>query len=241
LVESAGVAPNEEFARDFVAVEPQDLSTYFSPAEPGLVFGGENAQYERCSADPRCLRLVTYPEGDEVPTTLHLPPAAYGDLTRRIALIPTEELASRWYAVETNVADQVRGARAFSGVQVARFRPDSHPTLTHAWVVARGDRGLAELRFTERVGGSVDSSDWRISDAAGVLVCEVLGPAAGREEHRAVLSCDRPFARSLAIDFRSSLRTVLGTSVEDAEGRPLTRVDVPVNGTELERVPLFDI
>jgi hypothetical protein len=244
-VEPAGLAaPFDPDRRDWVVAEPSDLATAASDqAQPALVFGPESRAYARCAADPDCLRLVTYPDGEVVPAERLEPEAAYGDISRRIVLVPAEPLESRWYALEVRLDEQVGESVRVGGVQIARFRPDSHPILSHALLGRRGGRSVLELRFSERLAGETPAEGWTITaDDGSGLGCEILGPAPGREEHHAVFTCDRLAERSVTVDFGGPLRTVLRTELHDEDEVALTRVRVPVESLPeagVSRVSLY--
>lgn len=243
-VEPAGlVDPTRSLRADWVTVEPSDLSTAVDQVQPAVVFGPDSGLYERCAGDERCIRLVTYPEGEVVPTTRHLPEPGYGDISRRVTLVPSTTLEARWYAVEVTLDAEVGESARVAGIQVARFRPDSHPVLTHALVGRRDGRGVFELRFSERLAGDVPASRWTLRDDAGPLVCDVLGPERGREEHHAVFVCERLTEGGARVDFGGSLRTILGTELTDGEDHALITVDVstPPSESAVVRVPLLHI
>jgi hypothetical protein len=202
------------------------------------VFGAEDDTFQRCILERDCIRLITYPEGEEISAELHPAEPAYGDTTRRLSLIPRAPLEDRWYAAVTNLPS-VGGTTTIADRHLARFRPDSHPILSHAWVGTRDGRGVAELRFSERVVGSAEAARWLVRDSGGSLACDIAGPRAGHEEHRAVISCPLPIHDHLTVEF-GELATVLGTRVEQG-GRPVTEVSLPAPDDELRRVVLFDI
>jgi hypothetical protein len=227
------VEPTRSLRPDWVVVEPADLSTAIDQAQPAVVFGPASPLFQQCAEDPRCIRLVTYPEGEVVPTTRHLPEPGYGDISRRVTLVPEAALTARWYAVELMLDAEVAESARVAGVQVARFRPDSHPVLTHALVGSREGRGVLELRFSERVAGDVPASRWSLSDGRGPLPCETLGPAPGREEHHAVFVCDRELDGIVRVELGGPLRTIPGTVLTDGEGNALTATELPMPPTML--------
>ncbi len=243
-VEPAGLMePFDPERRDWVVAEPSDLATAADQAQPAVVFGPESRAYERCANDPDCLRLVTYPEGEVVRTERQEPEPAYGDISRRFVLVPSEQLESRWYALEVRLEERVGETVRIGEVQVARFRPDSYPILSHALLGRRGGRSVLELRFSERVAGETPAERWTLAaDDGRDLGCEILGSAPGREEHHAVFTCAEFAERNVTIDFGGRLRTVLDTELRDEEEVALTRVRVPVEAlpdTGVARVSLY--
>jgi hypothetical protein len=226
VVEYAGlIEPSAEPRPDWVVTEPGDLMTSIRGTQPSLVFGPESRLYERCVRERSCLRIVTYPEGELVEAELRFPEPGYGDISRRIVLIPAREFEDRWYAVEVTVDaavnETVRGERA----QLARFRPDSHPILTHLLMGSHEGQSIVEVRFSERVAGDVPASAWTLSDERGQLQCSVLGPERGREEHHAVFNCERLPEGRARIDFGGTMQTVLGTELVDANERAMATVE----------------
>ena len=242
-VEYAGlVDPSAEVRPDWVVSEPSDLMTSVRGIQPSLVFGPENRNYERIARDPSVLRVVTFPEGEAVECEVHIPEQMHGEITHRITLIPRRPLENRWYAFEVTsdfaVGETVRGERA----QLARFRPDSHPILTHLLMGSRDGESIVEVRFSERVAGDVPASAWTLSDERGRLDCSVLGPERGREEHHAVFNCDRLPEGRARIDFGGTMQTVVGTELVDANERAMATVEFDAERVEREtvrRVPVF--
>lgn len=225
-VEYAGlIDPSTVVRPDWVVSEPSDLMTSVRGIQPSLVFGPENRDYERIARDPSVLRVVTFPEGEAVECEVHIPEQMHGEITHRVTLIPRRPLENRWYAFEVTsdfaVGETVRGERA----QLARFRPDSHPILTHLLMGSREGQSIVEVRFSERVAGDVSASEWTLSDERGQLQCSVLGPERGREEHHAVFNCERLPEGRARIDFGGTMQTVVGTELVDANERAMATVE----------------
>lgn len=242
-VEAAGlVDPSSEVRPNWVVSEPSDLMTSVRGIQPSLVFGPENRDYERIARDPSVLRVVTFPEGEPVDCEVHIPEQMHGEITHRVTLIPRRPLEDRWYAFEVTsdfaVGETVRGERS----QLARFRPDSHPILTHLLMGSRDGESIVEVRFSERIAGDVPATEWTLSDERGQLQCSVLGPQRGREEHHAVFNCDRLPEGHARIDFGGTMQTVVGTELVDAEERAIATVEFDAERVEREtvrRVPVF--
>ena len=236
-VEYAGLIDPSTIVRpDWVVSEPSDLMTSVRGIQPSLVFGPENRDYERIARDPSVLRVVTFPEGELVECEVHIPEQMHGEITHRVTLIPRRTLENRWYAFEVTgdfaVGETVRGERA----QLARFRPDSHPILTHLLMGSRDGQSIVEVRFSERVAGDVPATEWTLSDERGQLQCSVLGPQRGREEHHAVFNCDRLPEGRARIDFGGTMQTVVGTELVDAEERAIATVEFDAERVERETV-----
>jgi hypothetical protein len=228
-VEPAGLAGSyDPERRGWIVAEPSDLATSVDQAQPAIVFGPESRGFATCVRDDRCLRLVTYPEGEPVAAERRSPEPGYGDISRRIVLVPTEPLEARWYAVELRVEGSVGETTRVGDIQIARFRPDSHPIVSHVLLGRRNGRVVLDLRFSERLSGPTPAERWRVASADGrTMPCEVLGPAPGREEHHAVFTCDELGSAYATIDFGGRLRTVLGTELRDRDEIALTSVRVP--------------
>ena len=243
VVEYAGlIEPSAEPRPDWVVTEPGDLMTSIRGTQPSLVFGPDSPLYERCARERNCLRIVTYPEGEEVEAELRLPEPGYGDISRRIVLIPAREFEDRWYAVEVTVNASVNETVRSERAQLARFRPDSHPILTHLLMGTRDGQSIVEVRFSERIAGDTPASEWTLSDARGRLECSVLGPQRGREEHHAVFHCDRLPEGRTRIDFGGTMQTAVGTELVDANERAIATVEFDAERVEREtvrRVPVF--
>lgn len=175
----------------WVSVEPSDYSTATLGVQPTLVFGPDAPETEACMERGDCLRLVTYPEREPVDVEVVRVEPAHGDTSRRLTLVPRGELANRWYAVEVTVERDVHEATRVGEVQLARFRPDSAPILTHALLSGRGE---LELHFSERLVGDLEASQWRLEDGGGPLECAGLGPGG------------RPRRDARCVRMRSSVR-----------------------------------
>ena len=243
VVEYAGlIDPSAEPRPDWVVSEPGDLTTSIRGTQPSLVFGPESPLYALCVRERTCLRVVTYPEGEEVEAELRFPEPGYGDISRRIVLIPAREFEDRWYAVEATVDGAVNETVRSERAQLARFRPDSHPIVTHLLMGQREGASVVEVRFSERVAGDVPASAWTLSDEHGRLDCSVLGPERGREEHHAVFDCDRLPEGRARIDFGGTMQTVVGTELVDANDRAVATIEFEaarVDRDTVQRVPVF--
>ena len=103
------------------------------------------------------------------------------------------------------------------------------------------------LRFSERVSGDVEATDWRVEDALGSVACEVLGPGLDRAETRAVFTCERPLEGRIVVLPGTGLRTVVGTELRSESGVPIERVVVergsvrPALPEDVVVVPLYAI
>lgn len=220
--------PGRDVDSRWVSVEPSDYSTATFGVQPTLVFGPDAPEAERCMERGDCLRLVTYPEREPVDVEIVRVEPAHGDISRRLTLVPRGELADRWYAVEIQIERDVREAARVGELQLARFRPDSAPILTHALLNGRGE---LELRFSERLVGDAETSTWRLEDGRGPLACEGLGPGVDHAETRAVFVCDRPFEGRVRVAARTVLRTIVGTELRDEAWDPIDQFEIGEDAT----------
>ena len=229
---------------EWVAVEPNDLMTATGGSPPSVVFGLASPWFVRCSRAPGCARLVELPEGREVAVDILVPEAAYGDRSRRVVLVPRAALLDRWYAVEIDVDQAVLGARRRGRVQVARFRPDSHPIVTGVLASANRDAPALDLRFSERVSGDTEASSWVVEDDSGPLDCAIDGPARGRAEQHAILAWDRRAVGRVRIELVGTLQSDLGTELVDRWDDAVTsiffRMPEPADDDSVGSVSLFD-
>lgn len=74
--------------------------------------------------------------------------------------------------------------------------------------------------------GTSRASPWLIEDEEGTLPCTVVGPEPGREETRAIWSCERASVGHIRVDFGGFLATIHGEPLRDLDGHALARVEV---------------
>lgn len=109
-----------------------------------------------------------------------------------------------------------------------------------------GDR-VFDVRFSERVEGTLAAIDWRIHDGLGVIPCDVVGPEPGRPEYHAVFICSRHETGRVRVDFGGALTTVNDTRVQAVDDSTVTAVAWEGSvGTEsaigaVEQVVPFDL
>ena len=250
VVQSASIEPNESVGRRFVTLEPADLMTSTGRTASMLTFGPDSHElYELVLREPHRVRVVRYEGppwsdagGEEVDVTLRPGSSGHGDTTRRIEIV-AEHGVLAWYGIKVDLPAPVLGSvRDGERSQLARFRPDSHPILTHLLMGNRDGESIVEVRFSERVAGDVPATEWTLSDERGQLQCSVLGPQRGREEHHAVFNCDRLPEGRARIDFGGTMQTVVGTELVDGNERALASVEFEAPRVEQEsvqRVPVF--
>jgi hypothetical protein len=210
----------------WVSVSPPDLFTSTTPTDVRINFGPETEEVRaRVLAEPGRAWLMTWPEGEVVPTT----PFDDALMSRSIILLTDTPLENRWYATRLEIGGPVLGASFVDGAQMARFRPDSYPVVQQAVAADRVGLRVVDLRFSENLGTGVSCSEWRFADDLGPMPCRCIGPS-GIRANRAVWLCERDEQGALHIDFGAVPNNVLGVPLRDLEGNELSAIDLQPTG-----------
>ena len=239
-----GPVPSAAPARPnpMVWLEPVDLTT--SVGETPLRLSVDNLGAPvgegRLAEIAAEFSLVEWPEMRSVKTTVDsrdLETEAFGRRTF-VTIRPEAPLAGRWYALRLAkvpsgfTVPTIAETAAGTGPLLARFRPDSYPTLTGVRICQKGDSASTTIHTSEAVVG--EDAQEKVVLSGGLERCDTIQlPSPTLAVSEFAYKCRMPAVdRALSFEFHAGFSARSGVPLRTKESALTGRYSFTLNDAE---------